>query len=633
MLNPTKKTEHLLFSDFLTPPEGFPNLECVIATTYSLDISALISCMVSLAFGDDIDGVLPIDKDLAKNNVKILSSLERLSKKMVVFCDSGQIKVSRSKNKEFALLLENIIFPVNLPKIGKSYPSFHPKMWLLHFSNNHGENHYRLVVLSRNISFDKTYDISLVLEGDGLDESKEDDLKKTKKILDYIEYLKRVSPVTEQQVELIDALIGKMKKEKVCFKIDDNVFDNHNYDIVPIYHTKKEDNLSFEEQLFQKKKKYDKILIISPFVAYDFLLRLKERMANDNPKNIKVVTREKAFEEILKKSKRKCRDEFEFYKLNPGIVCSVPQDVDSLDGGEDKDETINDGLYDIHAKLFLLESKSNKNLIIGSANATNSAFSANHELVVKLCSKKKQLSVNKFFKELNTEKKNFFVRMENSSSKDSTSAIQKKVENDIRLLSHISARGTVIKYNGKYKVVLIFNEMPNIEGNAYIRMLSSEEKKSFSKKMCFENLSVEEISEFFYISVENKDWNKLIKMERIIKISLEKLPNDERKRQLINKVISDSESLAEYISLMLGNDSILSRIKRNGSGGGQKWNNPYNQAQLYEKLLRASVSNPQIVLNLKDCFELISNKKVMSDELKSLYKCFRSALDSENIGK
>ena len=626
MLNPKKKTEHLLFSDFLTPPEGFPNLECVIATTYSLDISALISCMVLLAFGNDIDG------KLLKNKVSILSSLETLSKKMVVFCDSGQIKVSRSRNKEFALLLENIIFPVNLPKIKGNYPSFHPKMWLLHFSNNHGENHYRLVVLSRNISYDKTYDISLILESGGIGECKEDDLKKTQKILDYIKYLKHITPVTEQQKKLIDALIGKMKKEKVCFKIDDSVFDN--YDIVPIYHTKKEDSLLFKQQLFKEKKKYKKILIISPFISRDILLELKKKMDNNKRENIKIVTREKVLEDIPEECQREYLDKFEFYKLNPGIVCSVLQDVESFDGDEDTDETINDGLYDIHAKLFLLESKNAKDLIIGSANATNSAFLMNHELVVKLSSEKKQLSVNNFFNELNTEKKNFFVRMENCLSGDNVSAIQNTLENDIRLLSHIKASGTVRKYNGKYKVVLDFEEMPDIEGNAYIRMLSSKEKKPFSKKISFDNLGVKDISEFFYISVKNKDQNKTIEMERIIKIPLDGLPNDERKRQLINNVIDNSDSLAEYISLMLTNDPFFSQKKGNGSGKGpQKWKSPYNLAQLYEKLLRASVFNPQAVLNLKDCFDLISKKKVMPDELKSLYKCFKKALDSENVGK
>ncbi|MBO5884988.1 MAG: hypothetical protein J6Q51_04250, partial [Clostridia bacterium] len=45
------------------------------------------------------------------------------------------------------------------------YPSFHPKFWLIKYVNNEGEALYRVVVLSRNLTFDRSWDVSFCMEG------------------------------------------------------------------------------------------------------------------------------------------------------------------------------------------------------------------------------------------------------------------------------------------------------------------------------------------------------------------------------------------------------------------------------------------------------------------------------------
>ncbi len=620
MLNPKKKTDHLLFSDFLAPPEQYPILECTIATTYSLDISALISCMIPLAFGDDVDS------KLFKNKISILSSLESLSKKMVVFCDPGQIKTSRSKNKEFALLLESIVTPVKLPKLNETYPSFHPKMWLLRFSNKKKESHYRLIVLSRNISYDKTYDISLVLESSESDESKNGDFEKTKPVLDYLKYLKTISSMSREKISLIDSLLKRMEKEKVCFTVDDPIFDGRNYDIIPMYH-KKGGAETFLERVFHKKIRYNKILIVSPFLKPNFLSFLRKKLIKENKKNIKVITRNSSLEGF----NENYFDDFEFFTLNPGVIESTQASFDDSIN-IDEEEKIEDDLYDIHAKLFLLESSNKKELIIGSANATNAAFSINHELVVRLTSVEKNLCVNNFFNELNTEKKNFFIPVDLAPSSKESSSLQKDVENVIRRMSHITIRGMVSKVNEKYKVVLHFDEIPILKGvNVRIRMLSLNGKDvsltNMPEDIVFSDVNARDISEFFYIYAEKKDGSDVVKMERIIKIPLEGNPYCERKQLLINEIINDKDSLSEYILLMLSSDPILSQIKK-GKGGESNPRSriPYNQTPLYETLLRACISNPQAVLDLEDEFKLITNKDVVPDDLRYLYSQFKCAL-------
>ena len=95
MLNPQK--DRFVFRDVLTSPYEW-ELEKAVATTYSLDITALISCMIPLAFSDDVSS------HIFKNKIATFTALRNLSKKLVVFSDCSQIKTMNFQ-KEFALLL------------------------------------------------------------------------------------------------------------------------------------------------------------------------------------------------------------------------------------------------------------------------------------------------------------------------------------------------------------------------------------------------------------------------------------------------------------------------------------------------------------------------------------------------
>ena len=233
MLNPKKKTDHSIYSDILTPPDDYPVLEKAVATTYSLDISALVSCMIPLSFADDVNS------RIFQNKVSTLTAFRNLSDRLVIFCDPGQIKTLKSRNKEFAILLEKMITPVVLnQRSGENiYPAFHPKMWLLQFTNDKQEHFYRLIILSRNISYDKCYDVSVVLESytqpRKRGESKRD-FSKTESILQFIEYLTTVSSLTDEQNKLIKNMISEITNEQICFKVE-SPFDAEDFDFFPIY--------------------------------------------------------------------------------------------------------------------------------------------------------------------------------------------------------------------------------------------------------------------------------------------------------------------------------------------------------------------------------------------------------------
>ena len=628
MLNPRNKSEHLIYGDILTPPENYPILEKAISTTYTLDISALISCMVPLAFSDDVNS------KLFQNKVSTLTALRNLSEKLIVFCDPGQIKTLKTRNQEFAILLEKMVVPVLLKQVDNIYPSFHPKMWLLQFQNEKKEHCYRLVVLSRNISYDRCYDVSLVLEsytekrGKGATERS---FNKTKKIIDYITYLQTVTEISNNQQATITNFIKDLENEQVGFKIDNPIFDEEDWDIYPVYeNTFRKDRKLFEKTILNNKNEYKKIFVMSPFISEETLLLLQKQLPQKDvsEKRIKLVTRQ----DSINKIKTQKLTEVDFFVLNPnaikGDTSNIEDDLENEQNQNNETFLNEESLHDIHAKIFLTETKNEKELFIGSANATVSAFNRNNELLVKLKTTHNSMTVDNFFKELNTEKGNMFVPAELSIDDKETSKVQEEVENCIRTFTHIKSKGTVIPSSDKYSIQVQFEYIPNINDvKISLSPIASKDLKQISQNILFENIQLTNISEFYLLSAEKKNINETVKIERMIKIPTDNIPYEERDSLLINQIIKDKESFTEYVTLLLSYDSISTQLELNElKQTSSKWKIINSQMPLYETLLKASVTNPQAVLNLGKDIDLISNKEIVSDEFKNLYEQFRQVI-------
>lgn len=153
MINPETRA---LLSDALTPPPGFV-FDCGFATTYSLDLVSLLAMplhMAWLATGEDTaDNIDPL---------RALEALRRTSERFTVFCERGRLQIPRNASPLLSLL-ENMVHEVTAPHGG----AFHPKVWLLRFTPEEGERNavLRLLVMSRNITDDASWDLSVCLEG------------------------------------------------------------------------------------------------------------------------------------------------------------------------------------------------------------------------------------------------------------------------------------------------------------------------------------------------------------------------------------------------------------------------------------------------------------------------------------
>ena len=138
------------------PPAGY-RLRRAVGTSFTLDLMALLTVPLAFTFFDahDEDGAPVADP------VVLLEALRRQAAKITLFCQAGAIGVPRPDQRLLAYLERSVIEVQPARKGG----IFHPKVWVLHFESAEGPAVYRVLCLSRNLTFARAWDTCLRLDG------------------------------------------------------------------------------------------------------------------------------------------------------------------------------------------------------------------------------------------------------------------------------------------------------------------------------------------------------------------------------------------------------------------------------------------------------------------------------------
>jgi hypothetical protein len=127
-----------------------------VATTFSMDPALLLEAPVYLA-------LMAADGHTDPDPLSVLEAIRRYSKRITVYVQRGRIQVPQiAKPNPLFGFLEEMVVEVTAPGGGV----FHPKVWAIRFvSPDQSSSMYRLVVLTRNMTTDQSWDLSLQLEG------------------------------------------------------------------------------------------------------------------------------------------------------------------------------------------------------------------------------------------------------------------------------------------------------------------------------------------------------------------------------------------------------------------------------------------------------------------------------------
>ena len=150
MLSPDTRT---VAFDLLRPPPGH-RLDLAVLTTYTLDLEALLA--LPLGVLAHAEGGM---EDMLADPLLLTQALREAGDRIHVFVDKAGIAIPGKKRRLYAML-ESSVHPVRVPNGG----AFHPKVWVARFMANNETALLRVAVLSRNLTFDRSWDIALASE-------------------------------------------------------------------------------------------------------------------------------------------------------------------------------------------------------------------------------------------------------------------------------------------------------------------------------------------------------------------------------------------------------------------------------------------------------------------------------------
>lgn len=141
--------------DLLRPPSQY-GLDLAVLTTYTLDLDALLALPLAVLSQSDSSV-----EDLMAYPLDLIAALREAGDRIHVFVDETGIGIP-DRGRELVSTLESSVHPVRAPNGGV----FHPKVWLARFvpEDDDAPELLRLAILSRNLTFDCSWDIALASE-------------------------------------------------------------------------------------------------------------------------------------------------------------------------------------------------------------------------------------------------------------------------------------------------------------------------------------------------------------------------------------------------------------------------------------------------------------------------------------
>ena len=602
MLNPNN--DRLDYGHILAPPENY-RLDFAVGTTYSLDLDALVGACIALGLSEETDS------DLMKNPICLLEALRATGDKIALFCEGGQIHLPNNVTSLY-ILLEKMVFPVTTAKsrgISK-YPSFHPKFWLIRYVDDKNNPLYRIVVLSRNLTFDRSWDVTFCMDGT----KKSEKTDKNSPVVDFVAYLVRQLPAndnTKEKQRKIRAISKELKN--IHFELNSKEF--FDFEFIPVGIKSTEDNYRYSMEdypLFYDS--FHEILIMSPFLSNGVIKNFNDRNKYIGHSDYVLITRASE----LGKLKRNDCSNFRIYTMKDAVIdgeSSISEDATAIKK------------QDIHAKVYMVRKNSDCGLYLGSLNASHNALHGNIEFMIALFSKNRYLNLAKLKESLfgTNEAENPFqeVTLQDKQVDEEQENIN-MLDDCIKKINRLSS-AAIIKPNGEFYDISITFDAFDSEYQIFVSPLLSNKTVVMSENILFSSLELIQLSEFYKISVS--DGARTV--SRVIIIPTEGMPED-REKALVSSVVSDRNCFYRYIAFLLEDNYILSVLESNTSGNDTR--NSTNNLRsvqipaLYEKMLRTAASEPERFKKIDDLIKAVSADGVIPEDFEKLYAAFKRAV-------
>lgn len=363
MLEPENR---LLLLDVLRPPPGF-ELDQAVGTTFSLDLMSLLAAPLGFALCDREAS----DGRLIADPLGLIEAVRRYADRIDVFCQAGEIARPKEHQPLFTYLedcIHEAVPPLNRRAI------FHPKIWAIRYRSQDSERRtYRMLCLSRNLTFDRSWDTVLSLEGDQVAGAAD------QHVGDFIETLPElVHNISSERANQVRKLGDELRG--VAFKPPEG------FDHLAFW------PLGLQPNVWPFEGSVGRLLVVSPFLSEDCLDRLPASGANHV-----LVSRTESLDLIGSTALSRFAETL--------VMSPIAEQEHEDDGPRDASPTVSDEalaersvaeLRGLHAKLYVAEGASRSRIWTGSANATGAAYRSNVEFLVELEGPKRLCGIDAF---------------------------------------------------------------------------------------------------------------------------------------------------------------------------------------------------------------------------------------------
>lgn len=341
-----------LLTTALRPPVGY-SLDRAVATTYSLDLIALMTTQLTFAahgYDGDVESV---------GSIALLDSIRSNANKTTVFVQGGGIHVP-TRYRPLLALLEDSVVEVAAPREGAL---FHPKLWVLRYVDPSGVKTHRVLVLSRNLTFDRSWDTLLRLDEVPRGEAAAVGIQGGG-FADFVAMLPELAN-SSRPVEMDDLVITLREAN---FRLPEGFDDAEVLALVG-------------DVPFDLDWSVRRALLISPFLGMATVARLAA-----NVKELRILSTAQALDGLgALPSHVRC------FTLAPTAEIAPEQIDTQLDATSPAPDELSEAATEVtpppvglHAKVLMLEDGRDAWVTTGSANATVGGFQRNVELMVEM---------------------------------------------------------------------------------------------------------------------------------------------------------------------------------------------------------------------------------------------------------
>jgi hypothetical protein len=344
-------------------------LDIAVGTTFSLDLEALLLAPIAFAL---FEARLAETGDPEKTDpLAVMEAVRRHASRIDLFCQAGQISVP-PRHRPVLALLEDSVHPSSAltPE-----HIFHPKVWCLRFKSEDGPL-YRLLVLSRNLTFDRSWDVIVSVDGARV-RSNADLRAQNKPLADFVRALPQLSltrPLSEERAERISGLADELLH--IRWELPDGF-------AWLAFHP-----AGIDGYKSSWPRRSDRVLVISPFLTAGQLTEIAEATSRAT-----LVSRPESLDLI----------HMDLLERFESVYVLDDRDAGSEDEGAPRsDAPTREELAErpgatptgIHAKVLVADQGWDAELRSGSTNATTAGWSGNVEFDISLFGSKNKTGVD-----------------------------------------------------------------------------------------------------------------------------------------------------------------------------------------------------------------------------------------------